>query len=55
MGIKEKSTLHVDGLDGTMIDHNLHDSNDAWEKGMNYLMRTGKGFKITETVTVEKE
>lgn len=52
MEITEKSKITLE-VDGRIVDQTFHDSNDAWEKGMNLLAQGAKKAIIKETVTIE--
>ena len=53
MEIKETSSIKLE-VDGRIIDETFHDSNDAWEKAINQIMRGKTSATITETVTIKK-
>jgi hypothetical protein len=53
MEIKETSSIKLE-VDGRIIDETFHDSNDAWEKAMNQIMRGKTRATITEIVTIKK-
>jgi hypothetical protein len=51
--IKETSKIKLE-VDGRIVDITFHDTNDAWEKAVNYIMQGARRAIITETVTIEK-
>lgn len=53
MAIMEKSEITLE-VDGKIVDQSFHDSNDAWEKAMNYIIRGARKAVIKETVTMER-
>ena len=53
MAVKETSRIRLE-VDGTVVDETFHDSNDAWEKGINRIMGGASKATITETVTITR-
>lgn len=53
MEIKETSRITLE-VDGRIVDRTFHDSNDAWEKAVNHIIRGARRAVIKETVTVER-
>lgn len=53
MAIKETSRITLE-VDGKIVDQTFHDSNDAWEKAVNHIMRGARRAVVKETVTIEK-
>ena len=53
MAIRETSKITLE-VDGRIVDRTFHDSNDAWEKGVNRIMQGASKAVIRETVTIER-
>ena len=53
VAIKETSRITLE-VDGRIVDQTFHDSNDAWEKAVNYIMRGARKAVVKETVTIER-